>query len=153
LLLKGLKKAKREGKLNHKRTTIPLGKLRDNNSITRLLTNLSIDNATRWNSTYFMIEATLQLRSALTYVFRNTVNREFKRLFFKDSDWLALNKLSKLFKVFLKPSKELQGQTYVTNSFTLLYIYQIYSKLTELARVHSLRSKDVSYIKLLTLVN
>ncbi|KAK0384767.1 hypothetical protein NLU13_7245 [Sarocladium strictum] len=114
LLLEGLERAKKEGNLEHKKTTIPL------------------DMPTRWNSTYYMIESTLQLRSALTYIYNNTTNREFKRIFFKDSDWAILAELQRVFKVLLKPSKDLQGQTYITNSFTLLYIYQISSKLIEL---------------------
>ena len=70
-----------------------------------------------------MLESTIQLRSVLSYVNGLTASYDFKRAFFKDSEWPMLAELLKVFKVFLKPLTDLHGQNYVTNLFSLLYIY------------------------------
>lgn len=67
-------------------------------------------------------------------------------------EWALLDELLKVFKVFVRPSKELQGQTYVTNSFTLLYVYQIHSKLNELSKGYSSRISDPVFEGLYTAV-
>ena len=54
-----------------------------------------------------MLESTIQLRSALSYVNGLTASCEFKRAFFKDSKWPMLAELLKVFKVFLKPLTDL----------------------------------------------
>ncbi|KAI8622836.1 hypothetical protein F5Y19DRAFT_468980 [Xylariaceae sp. FL1651] len=62
LFKEGIEKYKREGfiLLNYNKTIIPL------------------DNKTRWNSTYYMIEASLTLKEALLYTAKNTNNIEYK---------------------------------------------------------------------------
>ncbi|KAH6869903.1 hypothetical protein B0T10DRAFT_553575 [Thelonectria olida] len=66
LLDEGIIKYKRENKLPTNKKVIPL------------------DNSTRWNSTYYMLEATLELKLALVYIFNNTNNKEYKEIFLSD---------------------------------------------------------------------
>ncbi len=54
---------------------------------------------------------------------------KFKKYFFIDSEFKDLNNLQCIFDVFYKFTIRLQGEYYTTLPFTLLYIFQIYTKL------------------------
>ena len=79
-----------------------------------------------------MINTVLLLKEPLIYVFRNTINEEYKKIFFNTADWFLITELNRIFEIFYNPSVKLQGEIYTTNSLTLLYIYQIYKHLNEL---------------------
>lgn len=74
-------------------------------------------------------------------MFKHTNNKEISKIFFKDSEWGLLVKLYRVFEVFLRPSKDLQGQTYITNLFSLLYVYQMFNKLNKLAKAYVVKTK------------
>ena len=120
LFLEGINKYKNEG-------IIPL-----NYNITRI----PLDNATRWNSTYYMIKIALDLQKAIIYTANNTTNKDFKQHMLTKTDWLQLKELKSIFKVFLKPTIKLQSQIYTTLNYSLLYIYQIYKKLDNLINIY-----------------
>ena len=50
----------------------------------------NLDTTTRWNSTYYMIKTAIELKQPLTYVFRNTANKEYKRIFLFPAEWKTL---------------------------------------------------------------
>ena len=41
-----------------------------------------IDNATRWNSTYYMLDISINLKEALFYCYNNIINKEFKKVYY-----------------------------------------------------------------------
>ena len=81
-----------------------------------------------------MIKAVLNLKQPLLYINRNTTNAEYLQIFFKEVDWFILTELKKIFEIFIKASIKLQGEVYTTLPKALLYIYQIYNKLTAIYR-------------------
>ncbi len=113
LLLEGIEKGKRDKNItfNYNVTHIPL------------------DNATRWNSTYNMINTFLMLKSAILYVQKFTSNKEFKKNTPNENEWEILTELKNIFEIFVSPTIKLQGQRYTTLNTSLLYIYKIYNKL------------------------
>ena len=132
---------------------IPLGKLYISFIIyfIILLTLLIefLDNTTRWNSTYYMIKATLDLKEPLIYIERNITNPLFKKIALSKADFLALKELERIFIIFLKPSIKLQAQLYITLPKSLLYIYKIFNKLEALNEEFIRESKKpnlVSYL-------
>jgi hypothetical protein len=97
-----------------------------------------------------MLEATLELKEPLKYLFLNSKNLDIKEIAFSELDWLIIAKLKSLFQVFLKPSERLQGQLYITLSETLLYIYTIYNKLTSKEKEYTsyLNNKDTTLVSI-----
>ena len=83
-----------------------------------------------------MIKTALKLKEAIIYIAKNTSNKEFKNNILLDTEWDSLSNLKDIFEVFVKPTIKLQGQTYITLSLSLLYIYQIFNKLKDLIRTY-----------------
>jgi hypothetical protein len=123
--LEGIEKYKKEGIIN------------DDYNITQI----PIDNITRWNSTYYMIKTALELKEPLIYISKNTTNIEYKRNILTDNEWLILIELRNIFEIFVKPSTKLQGSLYITLNMSLLYIYQIYNKLNNLKLIYKEKVK------------
>ena len=103
--------------------------------------HIPLDNTTRWNSTYYIIKTTLELKEPILYVLRNTENDEFQQLILNNTEWEILHELSLIFEVFVKPTTKLQGQIYTTLNHTLLYIYKIYSKLHSLMKTYKAKAQ------------
>ena len=91
-----------------------------------------------------MITTTLELKEPLIYTNKITKNTEFKKYFLTDTEFEDLNDLQRIFDVFYKPTTRLQGEYYTTLPFTLLYIFQIYTKLDLLITTFKNR-KNIRY--------
>jgi len=50
-----------------------------------------------------MIKTALEVKEPLTYVFRNTVNKEYKKIFLTQAEWITLKQLERLFVVLIQP--------------------------------------------------
>ncbi len=48
------------------------------------ISKIPSDNSIRWNSTYYIIKTTLELKSALKYIANNTLNRNYKLYILND---------------------------------------------------------------------
>ena len=81
-----------------------------------------------------MIKTAIELKEPLTYVFRNTANKEYKRIFLSLAEWNTLQQLEKIFLVLVKPIIRLQSEYYVNINKALLFVYQIYNRLEDLSR-------------------
>jgi hypothetical protein len=76
-----------------------------------------------------MIKTAIELQEPLTYIFRNTMNKEYKKIFPTSVEWLTLQQLEKLFLVLVKPTLRLQSEYYTNINKALLFVYQIYNQL------------------------
>jgi hypothetical protein len=117
------------------------------------ISQIPLDNNTRWNSTYYMIKKTLELKEPLIYIAKNTENNEFKELIMKNNEWEILIELRNIFEIFVKPTIKLQGQIYTTLNHSLLYIYKIYNKLNNFINLYKdkYRSSKTNYFNSLIL--
>jgi hypothetical protein len=78
-----------------------------------------------------MLNTFIELKEPLDYIYRNTINNEFKSIYLNSIDWFIIKQLKTLFKIFTMPSIKLQGEVYTTLPKGLLYIYKIYNDLEE----------------------
>jgi hypothetical protein len=90
-----------------------------------------------------MILIVLELQNLLIYITKNTTNKEYKRYILSGTEFDELNELKTIFEVFKKPTIALQSQKYITLGFSLLYIYQIYNKLSELVVLFVEKAKKI----------
>jgi hypothetical protein len=75
----------------------------------------------RWNSTYNMIKRAYDLQKAIQSVCTTQdFNLSVKALELTQGDWLILNSMLKLFAIFVRPSKKLQGEKYPTMNYAIL---------------------------------
>jgi len=79
-----------------------------------------------------MIKTALEVKEPLTYVFRNTVNKEYKKIFLTQAEWITLKQLERLFVVLVQPIVRLQSEYYININRALLFVYSIYNKLEAL---------------------
>ena len=97
-----------------------------------------------------MLLVAYELKEPLSYIKKNISHLEFQQIAFNASDWFVIEHLIKIFEIFVKPSTKLQGETYVTLSTALLYIYKIYADLDTLYRLFITQSSQdmpsVSYL-------
>jgi hypothetical protein len=95
-----------------------------------------------------MINTALLLKDPIDYIFKNSTNKEVKKVAFSNNDWIALRQLENIFLPFLKASIQLQGQFYTTIPYSLLYIYQLYNKLEELPDSFQEKSNSSSLVSI-----
>jgi len=74
-----------------------------------MLKKIPFDNITRWNSTYYMIKVTLELKEVVLYILNLTINNELKKYTLTNTDWEALQELNNIFTIFASPIIKLQG--------------------------------------------
>ena len=85
-------------------------------------TNYYTDTPTRWNITYIIIKAALEVREPLTYVYKNTENKEYDKIFPSSAEWITLKHLERVFKVLVQPIIQLQSKYYTNIHKGLLFI-------------------------------
>ena len=90
----------------------------------------------RWNSTYNMIKRAFEMQKAIQSV---CITQDFdlsvKALELTQGDWLILNDMLKLFAIFVRPSKKLQGEKYPTMNYAIPQYLRLLHKL-ELLRTY-----------------
>jgi hypothetical protein len=115
-----------------------------------ILINL-IDNATRWSSTYNMLNNFLNLREPIEIVIATSKAKVFKdkeNIRLKEEDYLVLKTYKDIFKVFIKATKKLQGKDYPTLYYSLPLINQIFQQLNSIKEQNSIVSIKInSYFK------
>ena len=79
-----------------------------------------------------MIKVVIELKEPLTFIFRNTTNKEYKRIFLTTTEWITLQQLERIFLILIKPTIRLQSEYYININKALLFVYQIYDKLESL---------------------
>jgi len=80
-----------------------------------------------------MIKAALEVREPLTYVYKNTDNKEYDKIFLSSAEWITLEHLERVFKVLVRPTIQLQSEYYTNINKALLFVYSIFNKLEALA--------------------
>lgn len=75
-----------------------------------------------------MISRALELKEPLTYINRITTNKEYKKNWLDELDWMALKEIKKILEVLLEPSIRLQSDYYININKGFLFIYSIFSK-------------------------
>jgi hypothetical protein len=76
---------------------------------------LSLDMPVRWNSTYDMLHKALKLQGPITaHCASQQLDKSIKDLELTVSDWSHLHDLLAFFKIFVRPSKQLQAEEYPT---------------------------------------
>ena len=96
-----------------------------------------------------MLNRFIYCKDAVLYTYRNTTNEVILANRIMERDFQYLNILKKIFKIFVEPSVELQGQVYTTINLAFLYIYDIYKSLKEISiEISKLRNKinDISIL-------
>ena len=92
---------------------------------------LSLDMPVRWNSTYYMLEAAIKLRIPITAVCSTQkLDISMKDIALTSNDWAIIEALERLFLVFLKPSRQLQSDSYPTLNFTIPLYLKMINKVT-----------------------
>ena len=89
-----------------------------------------------------MISTALELQEPLRYIYRNTTNEEFGRIFPSLSEWHTLQQLEKIFLVLVKPVIRLQSEYYTNINKALLFVYSIYNKLEALIEEFNLEAVE-----------
>ena len=90
----------------------------------------------RWNSTYNMIKRVCDLRVPIQAVCAvQDYDLSVKALELTLSDWMILNDILKLFAIFVRPCKKLQGEKYPTMNYAIPQYLRLLHKL-ELLRTH-----------------
>src|SRR5277367_3666935 len=90
----------------------------------------------RWNSTYNMIKRVCDLRVPIQAVCAvQDYDLSVKVLELTLSDWMILNDILKLFAIFVRPCKKLQGEKYPTMNYAIPQYLRLLHKL-ELLRTH-----------------
>jgi hypothetical protein len=75
-----------------------------------------LDMPVRWNSTYNMIKRACDLRVPIQSVCAvQDLDLSVKVLELTPHDWQILNQMLKIFAIFVRPSKKLQGEKYAIN--------------------------------------
>jgi len=96
----------------------------------------TLDMPIRWNSTYNMIKKVCDLRVPIQAVCAvQDYDISVKALELTLGDWVILNDILKLFAIFVRPSKKLQGEKYPTMNYAIPQYLQLLHKL-ELLRTH-----------------
>ena len=96
----------------------------------------TLDMPIRWNSTYNMIKKAFDLQKAIQSVCATQdFDLSVKALELTQGDWLILNSMLKLFAIFVRPSKKLQGERYPTMNYAIPQYLRLLHKL-ELLRTH-----------------
>ena len=96
----------------------------------------TLDMPIRWNSTYNMIKRAFDLQKAIQSVCATQdFDLSVKALELTQGDWLILNSMLKLFAIFVRPSKKLQGERYPTMNYAIPQYLRLLHKL-ELLRTH-----------------
>lgn len=111
---------------------------------------MSIDNATRWSSTYYMLNNFLNLKEPIEIVIATSKAKIFKdkeSIRLKEEDYLVLETYKEIFEVFIKATKKLQGKEYPTLYYSLPLIKQIFQNLSSIED----KIATVSFISLLYL--
>jgi hypothetical protein len=73
----------------------------------------TLDMPVRWNSTYNMIKRACDLRVPIQSVCAvQDLDLSVKALELTLNDWQILNQMLKIFAIFVRPSKKLQGEKY-----------------------------------------
>jgi len=49
-----------------------------------------------------MIKTALEVKEPLTYIFKNTESKEYKRIFLTPAEWITLQQLEKVFSVLVQ---------------------------------------------------
>lgn len=75
-----------------------------------------IDVCTRWNSTYFMIERLMDIKSDLYTVLNAPEFTKHKHLLLKDSHWTIIEQILPLLKVLVETTEVLCVEEYATSS-------------------------------------
>jgi len=76
-----------------------------------------------------MIKTALEVKEPLTYIFKNTESKEYKRIFLTPAEWITLQQLEKVFSVLIQPTVWLQSEYYTNTNKALLFVYSIFNKL------------------------
>jgi len=76
-----------------------------------------------------MIKTALKVKEPLTYIFKNTESKEYKRIFLTPAEWITLQQLEKVFSVLVQPTVRLQSEYYTNINKALLFVYSIFNKL------------------------
>ena len=79
-----------------------------------------------------MIKSALELQEPLNYIYRNTNNTEFEKIFPSPAEWITLHQLERIFLVLLKPTIRLQSEYYINSNKALLFVYSIYGEFENL---------------------
>jgi len=119
-------------------------------------TNCYTDTLNRWNIIYITIKAALEVRELLTYVYRNTDNKKYDKIFLSLAEWITLKHLEKVFKVLVQPIIRLQSEYYTNINKGLLFIHLIFNKLEALAEKFealSVEESDLVSLVLLFFIN
>ena len=96
----------------------------------------TLDMPIRWNSTYNMIKRACDLQKAIQSVCATQdFDLSVKALEMTQGDWLILYSMLKLFTIFVRPSKKLQGERYPTMNYAIPQYLRLLHKL-ELLRTH-----------------
>jgi hypothetical protein len=96
----------------------------------------TLDMPVRWNSTYNMIKRACDLRVPIQAVCAvQEYDLSVKVLELTPGDWIILNDILRLFTIFVRPSKKLQGEKYPTMNYAIPQYLRLLHKL-ELLRIH-----------------
>ena len=89
-----------------------------------------------WNSTYNIIKRVCDLQVPIQAICTvQEYNLSIKALELILGDWIILNDILRLFAIFVRPSKKLQGEKYPTMNYVILQYLRLLHKL-ELLRSH-----------------
>jgi hypothetical protein len=81
---------------------------------------LTLDMLIRWNSTYHMLTTAKYLRDPITAVCATqTLDLSMREIALTLEDWVIIQGLEDLFKIFLSPSQKMQASTYPTLNFVI----------------------------------
>jgi hypothetical protein len=96
----------------------------------------TLDMPVRWNSTYNIIKRACDLRVPIQAVCAvQDYDLSVKAIELTLGDWAILNDILKLFAIFVRPSKKLQGEKYPTMNYAIPQYLQLLHKL-ELLQTH-----------------
>ena len=91
---------------------------------------LTLDMPVQWNSTYEMIRKACVLKVPITAVCATqTLDQSVKLLILTPSDWTLLDEVLQFFKIFVRPTRLLQGSTYPTLNYAIPQYLIIIKKL------------------------
>ena len=79
-----------------------------------------------------MLNAAIELKEPLNYIYRNTKNPEFKNIFLSSAEWTTLQQFERIFVILVKPIIRLQSEYYINVNKALLFVYSIYNKFENL---------------------
>lgn len=88
--------------------------------------------ATRWNSTYLMLESVYKNHVAIKHVLGKEINAKYKDQILKINEIMMIEDLLELLKPFLHITKLLSGSSYVTCSV----IYPIVTRISDILMIY-----------------